>query len=135
MKKLKQQVIYPEGASSYYNDWKFSPAIECNGFIFVSGCTGTMDDGSVPEGIGPQTRQAFYKINRCLDSAGLEMSDIVEITTYHVNLSRHLEEFIKVKNEFIVEPYPAWTAIGVSELASDRALVEIKITVNANRSR
>lgn len=38
----------------------------------------------------------------------------------------HLGAFVKVKDEFIAEPYPAWTAIGVSELLTDGALAEIR---------
>ncbi|MDC0948069.1 RidA family protein [Gammaproteobacteria bacterium] len=129
-----QQVIYPTGASSYYQDWKFSPAIKCNGFLFVSGCTGTPDNGIIAEEIGAQTRQAFFKIQRCLNDAHTGFSDIVEITTYHVGLSEHLEAFILVKNEFIVEPYPAWTAVGVSELAAAGALVEIKVVAKLRSS-
>lgn len=41
------------------------------------------------------------------------------MTTYHVGLSKHLTAFIKVKDEFIGSPYPAWTAIGGSELITD----------------
>jgi enamine deaminase RidA (YjgF/YER057c/UK114 family) len=37
-----------------------------------------------------------------------------------------LGAFVKVKDEFIAEPYPAWTAIGVSELLTDGALAEIR---------
>ena len=127
MSKKDQKVIYPESAPSYYRDWKFSPAIECLGFIFVSGCTGTMDDGTVPDGITAQTRQAFSRIKLSLDEAGVDFSDIAEITTYHVGLNRHLEEFRAAKDEFITEPYPAWTAIGVTELASEGALVEVRV--------
>ena len=134
MSKKDHQVIYPANAPSYYNEWKFSPAIESNGFVFVSGCTGTMDDGTVPEGIAAQTRQAFLKIKRCLDDADVDFSDIVEMTTYHVGLNRHLKEFIRVKNEFVVQPYPAWTAIGVSDLASEGALVEIRVIARSSHA-
>jgi enamine deaminase RidA (YjgF/YER057c/UK114 family) len=34
---------------------------------------------------------------------------------------------MQVKDAFVKEPYPAWTAIGVAELAFG-ALVEIKVT-------
>ena len=93
-----------------------------------------MDDGTVPEGTVAQTRQAFKKIRRCLNSAGIELSDIVEITTYHVGLKLQLEEFIRVKDEFIVEPYPAWTAIGVSELAAEGAMLEIRVIAKSTSS-
>ncbi len=123
-----QQVIYPETAEGYYKDWKFSPAIKSNGFVFVSGCTGTLADGTVPDGISAQTRQAFRKIKSSLDECKLLFSDIVEMTSYHIDLNQNLTEFRIAKDEFIIEPFPAWTAIGVSELASPGALIEIRVT-------
>jgi len=127
MSENDQKIIHPDSAPSYYRDWKFSPAVEYRGFIFVSGCTGTMENGIVPEGITAQTRQAFSRIKMSLDEAGVNFSDIVEMTTYHVGLNSHLDEFRAAKDEFISEPYPAWTAIGVTELASEGALVEIRV--------
>ncbi|MBX2869723.1 MAG: RidA family protein [Acidiferrobacterales bacterium] len=129
--KEDPKVIYPEQAPDYYRDWGFSPAIVSNGLIFVSGCTGTRDDGSVPEGVGEQTRIAFKRINLSLKEAGVDFSDVIEMTTYHIGLNHHLKEFRKVKSEFIGEPYPAWTAVGVSELASKGALIEIKVVARA----
>lgn len=127
-----QKAIYPKNAPSYYRDWGFSPAIEYRGFVFVSGCTGTMENGVVPEGISAQTRQAFSRIKLFLDEAGVTFSDIVEMTTYHVGLKEQLDEFIAVKREFISEPHPAWTAVGVTELASEGAIVEIKVIAKRN---
>jgi enamine deaminase RidA (YjgF/YER057c/UK114 family) len=62
-----------------------------------------------------------------LEAAGLTFDDVVEMTTYHVGLRAHLDAFMRVKNEFIHEPYPAWTAIGVSELITEGTLVEIRL--------
>lgn len=66
-----------------------------------------------------------------LIEAGVTLSDVVEIVTYHVGLKDHFREFVLIKDEFIKEPYPAWTAIGVSELAADGAVIEIKVTARA----
>jgi enamine deaminase RidA (YjgF/YER057c/UK114 family) len=49
------------------------------------------------------------------------------MTTYHVGLRQHLEAFTKVKDEFIGQPYPAWSAIGVSELITEGTLIEIRV--------
>jgi enamine deaminase RidA (YjgF/YER057c/UK114 family) len=38
-----------------------------------------------------------------------------------------LNTFIKVKDEFVGMPYPAWTAIGVTELITEGTLLEIRI--------
>lgn len=68
-----------------------------------------------------------------LSEANLDFSDVVELTTYHVGLKEGLDAFKVVKDEFIIEPYPAWTAIGVSELAVEGALIEIRATANKTR--
>ena len=44
------------------------------------------------------------------------MESIVEMTTYHVGLREHLDDFMTVKDRHIHRPYPAWSAIGISEL-------------------
>jgi enamine deaminase RidA (YjgF/YER057c/UK114 family) len=54
------------------------------------------------------------------------MSEIVEVTTYHVESKRYRRAFMRVKDEYIAEPYPAWTAIGASELITEGAFVEIR---------
>jgi enamine deaminase RidA (YjgF/YER057c/UK114 family) len=53
------------------------------------------------------------------------------MTTFHVGLQEHLGTFLAVRDEFLSAPWPAWTAIGVSELAAPGARVEIKVTVVA----
>jgi enamine deaminase RidA (YjgF/YER057c/UK114 family) len=68
-----------------------------------------------------------FRPDRHLAEAGLSFDDVVEMTTYHVDLRKHLEAFIKVKDEHVSTPYPAWTAIGVSELITEGTLVEIRI--------
>ncbi len=48
------------------------------------------------------------------------------MTSYHVGLREHLAEFVAAKDRHIAAPYPAWSAIGVSELITEGALVEIR---------
>lgn len=84
-------------------------------------------DGSISDDIEEQVRQAFRTIEKSLDAAGLSFSDIIDMTTYHVELRSRLDAFMKVKDEFIGEPYPAWTAVGVTELAVQGALIEIRV--------
>jgi enamine deaminase RidA (YjgF/YER057c/UK114 family) len=35
---------------------------------------------------------------------------------------------MKIRDEFISEPWPAWTAIGCTDLAAPGARVEIRVT-------
>ena len=59
--------------------------------------------------------------------AGSSMDNVIEMTTYHVGLQEHIGTFMKVKDKYVKEPYPAWTAIGITELAIPGGLVEIRV--------
>ena len=74
-----------------------------------------------------QFRDTFTFVAQNLEAAGLDFAQVVEMTTYHVGLRQHLAAFIKVKDEFVAAPYPAWSAIGVSELITEGTLVEIRV--------
>jgi enamine deaminase RidA (YjgF/YER057c/UK114 family) len=128
---LKKKSIVPDDYRVKYDRWHYSPAVESAGFLFVSGCTGAGPDGTVSENVGNQFRQAFRNVEASLVEAGLTYSDVVELVSYHVEMKEHFQEFILIKDEFIGEPYPAWTAVGVSDLAAEGALVEIKVTAKA----
>ena len=107
-------------------DWHLSPVLDTGDFVFFSGITGTHPDLSVATDPVEQFRDTFRFLLDNLRVAGLAFEHVVEMTTYHVGLRRHLNAFVKVKDEFISEPYPAWTAIGVTELITEGTLVEIR---------
>jgi len=89
-------------------------------------------DGTIPSIPEEQFRQSFQTIEKSLVEANLTFSNVVEMTTYHVGLRKHMKDFMEVKDEFIKEPYPAWTAIGVTELAVEGAFIEIRVTAKVN---
>lgn len=62
-----------------------------------------------------------------LAAAEASMHDLLEMTTYHVGLRQHLAAFVAVRDRHVQKPYPAWSAIGVSELITEGALVEIRV--------
>lgn len=73
-----------------------------------------------------QFATAFEALKAILAEAGAGLPDVVELTTYHVDMGRHMETFMKVRDRYFAEPWPAWTAIGVSELIVPGGLVEIR---------
>jgi enamine deaminase RidA (YjgF/YER057c/UK114 family) len=123
---VKQIISAPEFAH-YPAEWHLAPALDTGDFVFFSGQTGCRPDGSVASNPEEQFREAFEFLTANLASAGLTFGDVVEITTYHVDLRKHLAAFTKVKDEYVTAPYPAWSAIGVTELITKGTLVEIRI--------
>ena len=111
-----------------YDNFHFSEASKCNGLLICSGVIGTGKDGKVPESLQEEFRNAWTGIGRLLEHCEIGYDDIVEYTSYHVGLHATVEKFMSVRDEFLSEPWPAWTAIGISELAIPGAHAEIRIT-------
>ncbi len=92
-----------------------------------SGQIGTNPDHSLPESAEDEFRNAWQSVGEVLKKAGLGFEDIIEYTSYHVNLGKNMRAFMKARDEVLSEPWPAWTAIGISELAVPGARVEIRV--------
>ncbi len=148
---MRKSVI-PSDLRDVYERWHFAPAVIANGLIFCSGIIGTSTDGEAPGRAGlsgakatlddhtdapisalqavrdpkAQFETAFAALQLILAEAGAELSDIVELTSYHVDMARHWQSFVAVKDAYLTSPWPAWTAIGVSELAVPGGLVELR---------
>jgi enamine deaminase RidA (YjgF/YER057c/UK114 family) len=119
--------------SHYPLTWHMSPVVEANGLLLLSGQTGVHPDATISGDPETQIRDTFRFLGMNLRAAGLGLQDIVEMTTYHVGLRAHLDIFVKVKDELIHAPYPAWTAIGVTELWTPGSIVEVRAIACAPR--
>ena len=124
-------VIIPASMQHFYDTVHFAPAVRLDGYVLCSGVLGLNSEGRAIEDPEAQFVQAFNSLAEVLAEAGVSFADIVEMTTFHVGLREHLRTFVRVKDRYIAAPYPAMTAIGVSELAVRGALVELKVIARA----
>jgi len=121
----RRRSVIPKGMQALHDQFHFSPAVRVGKNVFCSGQVGAGPDGKLDPDPAAQITQAFENLRTVLERAGASMKDVVELNTYHVGLNEHIGIFMQVKDGFLKKPYPAWTAIGVAELAFG-ALVEIK---------
>ena len=78
------------------------------------------------EGTEAQIVQAFENLKKVVEAAGARMSDIVDLTSFHTDM-RDLQVFMRVKDRYLTEAFPAWTAIGAAQLGGAAGyLIEIK---------
>ena len=115
-------VIVPDSARQTYENWHFAPAVRHGDLIFCSGVVGQGDSAE------DEFRNAWQSLGETLAAAGVGYEDIVDSTLYVVALQKNAATMAKVKDEFIKEPYPASTWIGVTELVIPGARAEIKVT-------
>ena len=105
-------------------------------FIFVSGTSARRADDSiagaerdaagrpVPE-IRAQTRAVLENIRDILTSAGASLADVVEVSTYLVNMA-DFNGYNEVYSEFFGYQGPARTTVAVAQLPHPQLLIEIK---------
>jgi enamine deaminase RidA (YjgF/YER057c/UK114 family) len=118
----------PESLADFYEQTGVPGAIRRGDHVWVTGQTGLLADGTLPSSSTEQIRQAFRLVGECLAAAGAGWSDVVEMTTYVVGLRTHGDEMVEIASEFLSTPFPAWTAIGVTELWEEGAIFELRCT-------
>jgi enamine deaminase RidA (YjgF/YER057c/UK114 family) len=120
--------IIPASMKAFYDSYHFAPAVVDGDHLRCSGVIGIEADGTCSGDPEKQFTKAFESLGEVLAEAGISAASITEMTTFHVGLQEHMNTFLKVKDRFVKEPYPAWTAIGITELAVPGGLVEIRVT-------
>lgn len=125
-KNRSMKIVVPAWMQHMYDAHHYAPAVIDGEHLRCSGMMGIRPDMSLPDDPRDQFTLAFENLRGLLTEAGLTFADVVSITSYHVGLQQHIQLFGEVKDEFVAAPYPAWTAVGVSELVLG-ALVEIQI--------
>ena len=115
-------VIVPESTRKVYESWHFASAVRHEDLIFCSGVVGRGESAE------QEFRNAWQSLGETLAEAGVGYEDIIDTTIYMVDLQKNAAAMAKAKDEFIKEPYPASTWIGITELVIPGARAEIKVT-------
>lgn len=122
----ERQAVIPQGMEYVYDRIHYAPAVRVGDTIYVSGQIGRDDNGQLVEGAEAQIVQAFENLKKVLAAAGAQLSDIVDLTTFHTDM-RDLQLFMKVRDRYLTQDFPAWTAIGAASLGGAPGyLIEIK---------
>lgn len=109
----------------FNDEWRYSGAVRSGDTIYLSGVVaGLRQDETDYE---PAFERAFAQVGKTLSLAGAGWEDVVDMTTYHTDIAAQMTSFRKIKDKYVSEPWPAWTAIGVTRLVPPNGLVEIKI--------
>ncbi|OVZ65216.1 2-aminomuconate deaminase [Pigmentiphaga sp. NML030171] len=109
-------------------------------FLFVSGTSSRRSDNThagveiLPDGvrldIREQTRAVIQNIAAILQEAGASLSDLVEVSTFLVDMD-DFAGYNEVYNEFFGYDGPARTTVAVRQLPHPHLLIEIKAVAYA----
>jgi enamine deaminase RidA (YjgF/YER057c/UK114 family) len=94
--------------------------------LHTSGVVPTAPDGTVPEGVGAQAQQVWANIGAILGAAGMDVTDVVSVTTYAVE-GEELGAVMAARDEMMAGHLPASTLVVVPALARPEWRVEIAV--------
>lgn len=110
-------------------------------FLFISGTSSRRKDGSfrgadqdemgnVSLDIQEQTRAVIENISDILQSEGSNLKDIVDLTTFLINMN-DFKGYNETYSEYFNENGPARTTVAAHQLPHPLILIEIKVTAFA----
>ncbi|MCJ7421255.1 Rid family hydrolase [Sphingomicrobium astaxanthinifaciens] len=112
-------------ARAFFENYGFVEAVVRGDTVWLSGVVAGEREGVTME---QSIVATFDYAGTVLERAGFGWGDVVDITTYHVDLPASIDSVSAVKFRYIPDGGHAWTAIDVDRLYPDNAIVEIKIT-------
>ena len=122
----QRTIVVPEALQKTYDRFHFAPATRVGDIIWVSGQVGLNAKFQPAAGMAAQAELAFEGLQAVLAEAGASLGDVVELTTFHIDLQGYLAAFSAVKDRFFPRNYPSWTAVGTTQLAVTGLLVEVR---------
>jgi len=123
---------------------RFPHVVRAGDFLFVSGTSSRRPDnsfvGASADGFGTasvdiraQTRAVIENIRDVLRAEGADLSNLVEVTTFLVNMN-DFGGYNEVYGEFFDETGPARTTVAVHQLPHPLLAIEIKAIAWAPRA-
>ena len=116
------------GLKQAQEEWGFADIVVAGDSAYLSGVVAAVRPGETDLKLAYE--RAFAQMGKTLERAGLGWDDVVDITSFHTDLTTQMPAIVAVKNKYVRKPPPAWTAIGVNRLIPDTGITEIKLIAN-----
>jgi enamine deaminase RidA (YjgF/YER057c/UK114 family) len=117
---MERQVIHPTQVS-------YSQAHQITGFkrlLFISGQLPQCDACILPKDFDGQCRRAWANVERQLEAAGRDFSNLVKVTTFLTDRRMRKRNY-EIRHEVLGEHSPALTVV-IAELYEEGWMVEIE---------
>lgn len=123
-----KRVINPAGVAppaSAYNHALLTQPV--GALLTLSGQLGEAPDGSCPADAAEQARLAWSNIRAILTEAGMDLGDVVKVTSYIVG-QENISAYVAVHKQVMGDLLPPWTLVVVAALGSPDYLIEVDVT-------
>lgn len=112
----------PKPNGNYSHVIRTSSTLQLCGWMGDDSSTGQIVSG----GIEAQTVQMMKNIQACLEAAGSSLDKVTRRRIYMIDMSE-FRIVDRIWGEWVKEPFPVSTCVGVTALAKEGARVEIEV--------
>jgi enamine deaminase RidA (YjgF/YER057c/UK114 family) len=110
-----------------YEKYGFTNCVRHNGLLYLSGVSGLDAGGKVVgDDIETQTRQTFANIETILRAAGSGLDQILQMTSFVVDLERNGARYVATRAALLASPTYTSATIGISALMVPGLLLEVQ---------
>lgn len=123
---MEPEAIVPPGMRNILTEKGYAPALRIGSLVFVAGQVGRTPDLAVIEDPEAQFVACWENLRTVLAAAGCTLDDVIDLTTFHVDMAKHQPVFYAVKERMFPRGNCPWTAVGVASLTRPGLLLEVK---------
>ena len=110
-----------------YEPFGFTNCVRHGDVLYLSGVAALDVQGRVVGGdIEAQTVQTYKNIERILEAGGSSLDQILQMTSFVVDLGRNGEGYVATRARILTQPSYTSAVIGVSALMMSGLLVEVQ---------
>ncbi|RYE72839.1 MAG: RidA family protein, partial [Oxalobacteraceae bacterium] len=106
-----RQIILPDSMRLLCERAGYAPAVKVGDTLYCAGQVGRTPELAVIEDPEEQFLAAWDNLRLVLAAGGCTFDDVVDMTTYHVDMQRHMPVFRRVKDAVFPRSTCAWTCI------------------------
>ncbi len=123
---MSKRVVQVDGVLQY-EQFGFTNCVRHGDVLWLSGISALDADGHVlAEDIESQTRYTFENIDRVLRAGGSSLSDLLQMTSFVVDMPKNGQGYVDTRKKVLPEPTYTSATIGVSALMIPGLLLEVQ---------
>jgi enamine deaminase RidA (YjgF/YER057c/UK114 family) len=122
-----------EEARRSQEQFGFADAVTAGDKVYLSGIVAVLNEGETD--IEASFERVYQRVGSILKRAGVSWDDIVDITSFHTDVTTQIEPMVNVQKRYIKSPPAAWTAIGIDRLIRPNGITEIKFVAQRSDTR
>jgi 2-iminobutanoate/2-iminopropanoate deaminase len=128
-----KQVVPVDGVLQY-EPFGFTNCVRHGDVLWLSGISALDTDGRViARDIESQTRHTYENIERVLRAGGSSLSDLLQMTSFVVDLPKNGQGYVDTRKQLLREPTYTSATIGVSALMIPGLLLEVQCRAAVSR--